>query len=554
MFKKIAIMISLILVLMGCTKEAITSKDEVNIDQEWIDNTKQLLKLSYNSKGTFGDFANNIRGIPNIFETFYLLQIKKNTNSLNDSFHSNNLNYLQNYNFLESKPKELVVLFEAMKTVNVSSEELEKKIEMNISELINNIGEYRNLTDEDIEKLYLLSESRYLLTEDQLEQIGVELHKIESKIKEGDDEKLLRVLYPIYKIDNETSEIDEKVVSRISKRVNSLIKKEYVDFWEVYQLLYLVKGKVTSEESLKEAIKLKLDSISTDEISNMQMLYILEITDLLNFKMSDETYDLLDIRISNSQILTGGFRERTNEINPLEFSFFSLYIYKAIAQVPPDYDKIMNAIYEGIQKEGNINWRHIYSYLQFTDNHSELKEAIININVNQKHLKALAIDQKYYFFKTMQFLNIEINEDDLRSFQDELITLLEDSPLDEHYTYHLYYSDLVKNKLIQSDEQLNKKIIEEIKNAESVNGYYMKSNLENLLSTFFVYSIDDNLNLGMINNTEEAIKKWLAQLEKYKNIYGGYSLIENEESDLYSTTIGLMLKDKLSGKQVPILF
>lgn len=73
----------------------------------------------------------------------------------------------------------------------------------------------------------------------------------------------------------------------------------------------------------------------------------------------------------------------------------------------------------------------------------------------------------------------------------------------------------------------------------------------NLLHSFYYLLIHDNFDFNFYNPEKGELVK---EIKEYRDSNGGYSLIKGENSNLFGTTIGIMLLNYLEGKDVYFIF
>ncbi|MFB5761521.1 hypothetical protein [Paenibacillus medicaginis] len=427
MWKHILIYL-LIFLMVGCSQTF--TENKINKDNNnWTSNTELLLSLNQKENGYYGDFHDNIKFNPNIYETFYLLRIKEILDIREDSFLDANKNYLKNYNYSDSDLQELAHLYKVSVLLDSSPDNLDNFLRNKIDSKIKTLKAYKNLDAIIINDIYFLSSVNALISEQQRIELDQTLSKISNDIQNSNDTKILRVLYPLSILtEDDVIPLREGIDREISGRLKVLLNKEKNDFWEIFQLVYLLRN--TSEiEKMKVQLITKLESksILISDMSNMQLLYLLELFNMLDKNELNNKQEIIEVRMRNCQVLSGGYRELVKEILPTEFTYFGIYIYNSLDASSTKKDEILTTLFKELignvkSTPSNINWRHVYSYIQLSDNENNINilgKGLIELTPDNLNVDDISIDQKYYFFKTMKFYNLEIQVDKLAEFQKE---------------------------------------------------------------------------------------------------------------------------------------
>lgn len=547
---KLTVIIMLILVLVGCS----TVKTARINDNEWKQKTLDLVNMGHRDGEVYVDFSDTYFSTADIYETTYLLEISKMYNLKIEN--RNTEKFIRSEIEKTSDIWGLINVFKAAKVVNANTESISDKIQKELDMLDLSIDSMVSTTEEKYEDgLFLYKELS------KIETINIEPtlrnyigSNIEQRFKAIRIDRI-HVSNPILYLNNYNYQVSVEFLEIIRKKIISILN-EKGDLWEMYQLLEIF-CEYSKDSNVNKALAVLLGN--TDNLSNMQLYYLLKANFLVGNDIEPYRETVIK-RLKNCETVSGGYSAyRIYSEIPSVFSYFSIYIMNYFGEEVTDetfkelYTKITNNLKSNTLNE--VDWREVYSFLMLNTTKSYNDSIINNLekNLSKNEIVELSLNQGYYFYKVFK-LKDRVPDQWLEQYTAMLGNKLVTTDLEQSHLLYIYYSELVRNQDMPTNNRLNEKIKKTIIESNSKRGnglFYEKDGVTNTLSTLSYRIINDNLNLNLINwNTED----FLSELNKYKYRNGGYSLVIGEKPDLLNTLVGIMLEEAIEGTQSPIIF
>ncbi|TYS17519.1 hypothetical protein FZC78_06475 [Rossellomorea vietnamensis] len=552
---KLTIICILTLTLFSCQKAPVNNNHTEGLSK--------LLQLSYIGNGEYMDFSDNITSEADIYESFYVSEISKIIN-YNSPFSSRIDNFINKSIDKEKDIWESIYLYKLIINNNLSnaSSPIKKDILNNVSKISFSNSDYKNLKELEEDKIYQLAETHELLKTSISSNTLIFLKMVKEELLLLNDSKKVYLLNPILKLipDNLSNTEKSKIQVKIDDILISNINSNVLDIWEINQLIEL-REMLSNKNYPPSIIKYfeKQFKENLEQGSNSRIYYLLKINNVINNNIEHNT-EIIKNRINNCVVVSGGYTiYRTQRDLPRSFTFFTIYIQNQIGDEDNviSLEKIHKQLMKEIKDEKNLDWRSLYSYLVLEKNQprkdnltkefiNRLKKSDFNYNSD--------LNQNFYTYKVFKILNINLQRPVLDKLVSDIQRNTKSKDLKDANLVYFYFSELVKDDVIKvnENEEILEKIRLEIDTNMNDNNMFEKDGYENTLTTFMYILIDDNLNTGYIS--KDLKKQLYKSLPQYHNNDGGYSMVIGEQPDLFSSLIGIMLANKLQGKDTPIIF
>lgn len=533
--------------------------------EEWRTSTNKLIDLGYQENNLYRDFIFKYTNKPNIYETFYCLEINKLLN-IQGNYLDKTKNYIldEKKNIDEKDFQNLLCIYKSCENLGLPDDDIKKRIENFVvdNNIIENLKKSDDLTSEAESSIFILSDIKSIIPDFNVKNLYETLTILQNKAM-ANNEKLY-ILNPISKL-LETSDykFNTNLKSNITTRVNDLMNKGYMYIWEIYNLIeFSINNNICNSTDFNTLTDKASEELFTgaNKLSNMKLLYLLKCYNMINNSVIDNFKSDIMPTIELCELIQGGYSSQIDAKFPDDYTYLAIYIKNIL-----NYNiknETLDALYANIYNDlikGNPNWKSIYRFLVLVNN-KDLTNKLEKELTNQGYLKAdLSVPQQSlpYYYLTMIKLNNKIDDSKLNSYINSVESSLNstdnfDSIKSLYNCY--YYSELMKSLKRKIDSNLSEKIsniINTYKNPDS--NFYRINNQDNLAYTFLCISIEKNLNTYQGQNEKD---KFDTDLKKYMHNDGGFIMISSTDDSpsLYNSAFGIMLEELMvQNESVPTI-